>query len=184
VVTTRLKACKGHWVSRRHGLLSLLSILPSASGVLTARCVRIQPWPSVFHCGINTSTSVPFDGRNAMVAHSHPASDETRPTASARSPSGSTPSPHSRRTNSHHIRHWIDGGATSLVNLTLLCGYHHTWVHQRDLTATATARGSHLAHLRSRAGRHLDACIGSHRTECFSSAWTEHRSGESHAHGR
>jgi hypothetical protein len=40
--------------------------------------------------------------------------------------------------DAHHIRHWIDGGATSLVNLTLLCGYHHTWVHQRDLTATAT----------------------------------------------
>jgi hypothetical protein len=41
--------------------------------------------------------------------------------------------------DAHHIRHWIDGGQTSLVNLTLLCGYHHTWVHQRDLTATATA---------------------------------------------
>ena len=41
--------------------------------------------------------------------------------------------------DAHHIRHWIDGGTTSLLNLTLLCGYHHTWVHQRDLTATATA---------------------------------------------
>ena len=41
--------------------------------------------------------------------------------------------------DAHHVRHWIDGGTTSLLNLTLLCGYHHTWVHQRDLTATVTA---------------------------------------------
>jgi hypothetical protein len=39
----------------------------------------------------------------------------------------------------HHVRHWADGGTTSLLNLALLCGYHHTWVHQRDLTATVTA---------------------------------------------
>jgi hypothetical protein len=26
-----------------------------------------------------------------------------------------------------------------LLNLALLCGFHHTWVHQRDLTATVTA---------------------------------------------
>ncbi|NMM35231.1 MAG: DUF222 domain-containing protein, partial [Phycicoccus sp.] len=50
-------------------------------------------------------------------------------------------------TDAHHVKHWIDGGTTSLLNLTLQCGYHHTlqcgyhhaWVHQRDLTATVTA---------------------------------------------
>jgi hypothetical protein len=26
-----------------------------------------------------------------------------------------------------------------LPNLTLLCAYHHTWVHDHDLTATVTA---------------------------------------------
>jgi len=26
-----------------------------------------------------------------------------------------------------------------LLNLALLCGYHHSWVHQHDLTATTTA---------------------------------------------
>jgi hypothetical protein len=40
--------------------------------------------------------------------------------------------------DAHHVRHWADGGTTSLLNLALLCGYHHTWVHQRDLTATVT----------------------------------------------
>ncbi|NMM22402.1 MAG: DUF222 domain-containing protein [Phycicoccus sp.] len=42
-------------------------------------------------------------------------------------------------TDAHHVKHWIDGGTTSLLNLALLCGYHHTFVHQRDLTATVTA---------------------------------------------
>jgi len=41
--------------------------------------------------------------------------------------------------DAHHVRHWIDGGPTSLLNLTLLCAHHHTYVHQRDLTATLTA---------------------------------------------
>lgn len=34
-----------------------------------------------------------------------------------------------------------DGGRTCLLNLALLCGYHHAWVHQRDITATVTAFG-------------------------------------------
>jgi len=41
--------------------------------------------------------------------------------------------------DAHHVRHWADGGPTALLNLTLLCGHHHTWVHQHDLTATVTA---------------------------------------------
>ena len=41
--------------------------------------------------------------------------------------------------DTHHIRHWLDDGPTSLPNLALLCAYHHTWVHQRGLTAAVTA---------------------------------------------
>ena len=41
--------------------------------------------------------------------------------------------------DAHHVKHWIDGGTTSLLNLALLCAYHHSWVHQHDLTATLTA---------------------------------------------
>ena len=41
--------------------------------------------------------------------------------------------------DAHHVRHWADGGPTALLNLTLLCAHHHTWVHQHDLTATVTA---------------------------------------------
>lgn len=31
--------------------------------------------------------------------------------------------------HAHHIVHWIDGGATSLDNLVLLCGSHHRIIH-------------------------------------------------------
>lgn len=41
----------------------------------------------------------------------------------------------------HHVRHWCHGGPTTLDNGALLCGRHHTIVHQLDLTATVTAYG-------------------------------------------
>ncbi len=39
-------------------------------------------------------------------------------------------------TRAHHIRHWWDGGDTSLDNLALLCERHHATVHTRRLWAT------------------------------------------------
>ncbi len=32
-------------------------------------------------------------------------------------------------THAHHIKHWADGGTTSLDNLLLLCARHHTLIH-------------------------------------------------------
>jgi hypothetical protein len=29
----------------------------------------------------------------------------------------------------HHLKHWVDGGATALVNAVLLCGHHHRLIH-------------------------------------------------------
>jgi len=37
---------------------------------------------------------------------------------------------HTRFVDAHHIRHWADGGETSLENTTLLCGQHHRLVHE------------------------------------------------------
>ena len=31
--------------------------------------------------------------------------------------------------DAHHIIHWLNGGPTSLSNLALLCGSHHTMIH-------------------------------------------------------
>jgi len=30
----------------------------------------------------------------------------------------------------HHIKHWVDGGETSLTNTALLCSLHHRYVHE------------------------------------------------------
>jgi hypothetical protein len=32
--------------------------------------------------------------------------------------------------DAHHVRHWADGGQTSLANLVLLCRRHHAMVHR------------------------------------------------------
>ncbi|GAB3947370.1 HNH endonuclease signature motif containing protein [Micromonospora vulcania] len=34
--------------------------------------------------------------------------------------------------DAHHIRHWADGGPTSLSNAVLLCGHHHRHLHHGD----------------------------------------------------
>lgn len=38
--------------------------------------------------------------------------------------------------DSHHVDHWARGGQTDVDRMALLCGRHHTHVHQHDLTAT------------------------------------------------
>jgi hypothetical protein len=37
---------------------------------------------------------------------------------------------HRHALDAHHIRHWVDGGATGLSNLVLLCRRHHRQVHE------------------------------------------------------
>ena len=37
-----------------------------------------------------------------------------------------------RWTDAHHIRHWADGGETSLENLVTLCRYHHRELHRGE----------------------------------------------------
>ena len=36
----------------------------------------------------------------------------------------------SRNLDAHHIKHWVDGGETSLDNLLHLCRHHHSQLHQ------------------------------------------------------
>jgi hypothetical protein len=37
---------------------------------------------------------------------------------------------HDRFVDAHHLRHWANGGKTSLDNLILLCRRHHRLVHE------------------------------------------------------
>ena len=41
----------------------------------------------------------------------------------------------------HHIRHWSDGGDTSLDNLVQLCRHHHRLVHEGGFGCERNARG-------------------------------------------
>ena len=46
-----------------------------------------------------------------------------------------------RRGDAHHVRHWADGGATTLENLVLLCRRHHRAVHEEGFGLTLDAKG-------------------------------------------
>lgn len=53
-------------------------------------------------------------------------------------PQCSTPAPWC---DAHHVIHWSRQGPSDIDNYALLCGRHHTLVHDRDLTATVTTTG-------------------------------------------
>ncbi len=49
---------------------------------------------------------------------------------------------HTRFLDAHHIEHWVDGGATELDNLVLLCRRHHTFVHEVGYRIEQDAQGT------------------------------------------
>jgi hypothetical protein len=49
---------------------------------------------------------------------------------------------HTRFLDAHHIEHWVDGGATELDNLVLLCRRHHAFVHEYGYRIERTAQGT------------------------------------------
>ena len=59
----------------------------------------------------------------------------------------------SRFTEAHHVRHWADGGETSLSNLLLLCRRHHRAVHEGRVRVCTDRAG--LALFFTRKGRAL-----------------------------
>src|SRR2546428_1225714 len=42
---------------------------------------------------------------------------------------------------SHHIRHWVNGGPTTLSNLAMLCRRHHRAVHEEGYQVERRANG-------------------------------------------
>jgi len=51
---------------------------------------------------------------------------------------------HTRYVDAHHARHWADGGETSLANTLLLCGRHHTLVHEGGFQVVVDGEGAHF----------------------------------------
>jgi hypothetical protein len=49
---------------------------------------------------------------------------------------------HHRFADAHHIRHWANGGETSLDNLVLLCRHHHRLVHEGGFGVERVAGGA------------------------------------------
>jgi uncharacterized protein DUF222/HNH endonuclease len=47
-----------------------------------------------------------------------------------------------RFTEAHHIKHWADGGETSLDNCLLLCGHHHRLLHEGGWQVTWWGEGN------------------------------------------
>jgi hypothetical protein len=63
---------------------------------------------------------------------------------------------HRRFVDAHHIRHWADGGETSLANTMLLCSGHHRLVHEGGYQM----RKDHIGqwYFRRPDGRAIPAC--------------------------
>jgi hypothetical protein len=58
-----------------------------------------------------------------------------------------------RFVHAHHVVHWINGGETKLVNLILLCSYHHRLVHEGGYRVESL--GDHVFVFFDRAGREV-----------------------------
>ncbi|RPH76118.1 MAG: HNH endonuclease [Candidatus Rokuibacteriota bacterium] len=53
----------------------------------------------------------------------------------------------------HHIRHWAEGGPTTLTNLLILCRFHHRAVHEEGFQVERESHGE--LHFRQPDGRPL-----------------------------
>jgi hypothetical protein len=92
--------------------------------------MRHAPDGSVLDVGRKTRT-IPASLRRALIAR------DTR---------CQFPGCTARRCDGHHIRHWADGGPTSLDNLALLCRRHHRAVHEEGFAVARTGDGALVFH--------------------------------------
>ena len=80
-------------------------------------------------------------------------------------------------TEAHHVKHWADGGKTSLRNTLLLCRRHHRAVHEGRVKVSVNSDGTVLFFMPN--GRMLvDApkqslLVGTRRQHAGADAWRE-----------
>ena len=65
---------------------------------------------------------------------------------------------HTKWLDAHHIRHWTDGGQTSLENLVLLCTHHHRLLHEGGFQMLPREGGSY--YFGKRDGRPVELAEG------------------------
>ena len=65
---------------------------------------------------------------------------------------------HTKWLDAHHIRHWTDGGETSLENLVLLCTHHHRLLHEGGFQMLPREGGSY--YFGKRDGRPVELAEG------------------------
>ncbi len=58
---------------------------------------------------------------------------------------------HDKWLDAHHVKHWINGGETSLANILLICSHHHRLLHEGEFTIQKDFTGNW--YFRSRTGR-------------------------------
>jgi hypothetical protein len=66
------------------------------------------------------------------------------------------------RCDAHHVKHWADGGETSLENTVLLCRFHHRLVHEEGFQLIRLAGGA--VEFRGPGGRLLPPAPGPPRS--------------------
>ncbi len=98
------------------------------------RTARAFPAETSQRLACDASRVVMQHGRNGRVVEVAPGPGRSRPRYGARS-STETAGATSRAAGvrfgqGHHIRHWAQGGPTTLSNLALLCRRHHRAVHE------------------------------------------------------
>ena len=80
-------------------------------------------------------------GRSAPAAEPAPCRPSVRRALEARDRGCRFPGCGSRFTDAHHVKHWADGGETSLRNLVLLCKRHHRAVHEGGVQVCLDVKG-------------------------------------------
>ena len=122
---------------------------------------RCSPSDERRYLTCDATCEVWFERHGQVIGSGRATRTDQPPAASrARAPRPLLRGPRLRATrglHAHHIRHWEDGGPTELVNLVLVCPYHHRLHHRGLITITGPAH--HLV-VTDAAGRPLSGIAG------------------------